>query len=228
VCRHSEVALLRLLSWHCHSLFRHVCIPHWWQLFAVTEFISTSINNYCLDCRQQNQLHSLKSHTKCHKHYAGAHGLWRPVKRDSLICHNITYLTCDTSCFHLMSLAFDLTTFNACRALAVMWQNQKICGGIHWKRSLAWTHMGSLQPSPRPNLNSSCLRCWLFAALTCAVPLALFASPLKLGHNRPSHYLKIKDRSLRWDYAPIAVVDSTLHREYTHQIWSFELQLLQR
>jgi len=41
------------------------------------------------------------------------------VKRDDLIRHNITYLTCDGSRFYLMTLTFDLMTFNVCGALAV-------------------------------------------------------------------------------------------------------------
>jgi len=132
----------------------------WRQSFVVTEFMSAGSNNYCLDCRHRNQLRCLKSLTKCHKHYIRAHVLWCEVKRDSLLRNNITYLTCDGSCFHVTTLTFDLMTFNICSASAVTWQNhvpnfrktKKSTAeftGIILHVGLARTYLGSLQPSPR-------------------------------------------------------------------------------
>jgi len=37
--------------------------------------------------------------------------------------HNITYLTCDASRFYVMTLTFDLMTFNVCSASPVTWPN---------------------------------------------------------------------------------------------------------
>jgi len=91
---------------------------NWWQSFVVAEYMSSGINNYCLNCRRLNQLHCPKLFTKCHKHYARF-----AMKRDSLLRNMITYLTCGVSRFHVLTLTFDLMTFSICSASAVMWPN---------------------------------------------------------------------------------------------------------
>jgi len=87
----------------------------WWQSFLVTEFISTGINNYCLNCRRWIQLHCLKLLTRCQT--LGTCSC--AVKHDSLIQHNIMDLTCDGSYFYVMTFTFDLITFNICSASTV-------------------------------------------------------------------------------------------------------------
>jgi len=66
--------------------------------------------------------------TNCHQHshvsstHARAHALWCAVKRDSHTNNN-TYLARDGSRFRVMTLTFDLMTFNVCSASAVTWSN---------------------------------------------------------------------------------------------------------
>jgi len=151
------------------------------------------INNYCLDCRRWNQLHCLKSLTKCHKHYARAHALWCTVTHCYAIILPITYLTCGGSHFHVMTLTFDLMTFNVCCASTITLPNH-VPNFRKTKKSAAeftriilhtWLisdPLGELTaPSQTqwPNLNFSCLRHSLLGALN-HVPSALVASPLKL------------------------------------------------
>jgi len=64
------------------------------QSFVLTEFVSASINNYCLDSRR---LHCLTRLTSCHQHshvsstHARAHALSCAVKRDLVTRHSINY-----------------------------------------------------------------------------------------------------------------------------------------
>jgi len=122
----------------------------WRQSFVVTEFMSANVNNYCLDCRMQNQLHCMKSLTECHKYYAHAHALCCALKHDSLLRYNITYLTCGRSHFYVMTFTFDLMTFSVCSASAVMWFASEFTGVI-LHAGLISDPLGNLQPSPTPN-----------------------------------------------------------------------------
>jgi len=178
--------------------------------------MSTGNNNYCLDCRRRNQLHCLKSLTKCQKYYARAHALWCMVKRDSLL-RNITYLTCGGSLFHDMTLTFDLMTVNVCSVLAVTWPNhlpnlRKIeKSAAKFTRIIlhAWLSSDPLGELTAPsqtqwqNLNFSCLRRSILGALS-HVPSALVASPLKLWVITASTAIpKFKDRSRDSGYASL-------------------------
>jgi len=164
----------------------------------VTEFMSAGINNYCLDCRWQNQLQYLKSLTKCHKHYAQAHALWCAVKHDSLIHQNITYLTCGVSHFRVMTLTFNLMTFNICSASTVTWSKQL---PNFWRKKtknlrrnspeaffmwgFAWAHL--LAYSPLLDL---------MAKFKLSMPSALVFSPVKLWAITAAIAIpKFKDRS---------------------------------
>jgi len=206
-------------------------ISNWRQSFVVTEFMSAGINNYCLSCRRRNQLHCLKSLTNCHKHYARAHALWCAVKRASLQRNNITHLTR----FHVMTLTFDLMTFNVCSALAGKWPNHVLSFRKTEKSAAEFTgiilHAGlssdplseltALSKTQWPNLNFSCLRRSLLGALTRVVPSALVASPLKLWAITASTAIpKFKMTQVTPLWPSFATVDSTLRREYAHQIWS--------
>jgi len=103
------------------------------QSFVLTDFMSASNKNYCLDSRRRNRLHCLKSLTNCHQHsyvsstHVCGHALWCAVKRD-LVAHHITYLlTSDGSRFCVMTLTSDLMTFNVNRLLRdqTMLQNRQ-------------------------------------------------------------------------------------------------------
>jgi len=136
--------------WHPKSQYaatRHVLFT---TTVRMTEFMSAKINNDCLDSRRQDWLHCLTRLTNCRQHnhvsstHARAHALWCAMKRDWLTHHTVTYLTCDGFRFCVMTLTFDLITFNFGSESAVTWQNRvsnfrqkkrKIRGRIHWKHS---------------------------------------------------------------------------------------------
>jgi len=92
---------------------------------VLTEFTSASINHNWLNSRQQDWLHCLTRLTDRHQHshvlstHARAHALWCAVKRDSHTIILLTYLTR----FCVMTLTFDLITFNVCSASAFTWPN---------------------------------------------------------------------------------------------------------
>jgi len=190
---------------------------NWRQSFIVTEFMSSGINNYCLDCRRRNQLHCLKALTKCHKHRMFSCAIMRS---ESLLTgrNNITYSTCSGSCFHVMTLTFDLMIFNICSALAVTWLNhipnfrktEKSAAefiGIILPAGLSSDPLGELTALSQTqwlNLNFSCVLHSVLGALTHVVPLALIASPLKLWAIIASTTIpKFKDRSCDSGYAPL-------------------------
>jgi len=89
-------------------------------------------------------------------------------------------------------------------------------------RSDALGELTDLFQSQWPNVNFTCLRRSFLGALTRVVPSALIACPLKLWVITASTVVpKFKDKSRHSVYAPItyfAAVDSTLRREYAHQI----------
>jgi len=190
--------------------------------------MSAGINNCCLDCRRRNQLHCLNSLTKCHKQYARAYALWFAVNCDLLMRHNITYLTCGGSRFHVMTLIFDLTTFHVCSASAVTWPNHvpnfrkteksaaEFTGSILYA-GLSSDILGKLTALSKtqcPNLNFSRLRRSLLGALTRLVPSALVATPLKLwAITASTANPKFKDRSRDSVTPPrFSAVGSTLRK----------------
>jgi len=82
-----------------------------------------------LRIRRKVWLHCLTRLRNCHQHshvsstHARAHALWCALQHDSLTYHNITYLARDESHFCVMTLTFDVMTFNFCSASAVTWPN---------------------------------------------------------------------------------------------------------
>jgi len=129
------------------------------------------------------------------------------------------YLTCGASRFHVMTLTFDLVSFNVCSASAVTWPNhvpnfrkkkRKIRDGIHRNNSSGSDTLGeltALSQTQWPNLNFSCVRRSLLGAFSRVVPSALVASPLKLWIITASTIIaipKFKDRSRDSGYAGFA------------------------
>jgi len=172
--------------------------------------MSASINKYCLDSRRRDWLHCLTRLTSCQQHsrvsstHARAHALWCAVMLDSLTHHNITYLTRDGSRLYVMTLTFDLITFNVGSESAVKWPKHVTNFGKTEKSAAEFTgsilHAGlssdplgeltAFSQTHWPNLNFSCLRRSLLGASTRAFA-APGQPPKTLGHNLPSRHPKI-------------------------------------
>jgi len=166
--------------------------------------MSAGINDHCLDCRRRNQLHCLKSLTKWHKHYTRAHALWCAGKCDSLLRTNITHLTCGESHFHVMTLTFDLMTFNVCSASAVTWPNHVPNFRKTEKSTALFTgiilHAGFSSDPLRELIGYSPLPDPM-AKFKLLMPSAIVASPLKLWAI--TAIPKFKDRPRDSGYAPM-------------------------
>jgi len=125
---------------------------------------NAAIKMYCHLCppaRGTQNIRHRKSQYAATRLHTRAHTLWCAVKRDSLIHHSIICLTRDGFRFYVMTLTFNLMTFNVCSEWAVTWPNHVPNIGkpqnprqnspeAFFMRILARTHLRSLQPSPRP------------------------------------------------------------------------------
>jgi len=165
-----------------------------------------------------------------------AHALWCAVKHDSQLHHNIICLTRDGSRFYVMTLTFDIMTFNVCTASAVTWPNH-VPNFRKIEKSLAEFTVSILQAglstdqlagrralfkTPWPNLNFSCLRHSLLGASTRAISTCRQPHKTLFWAITVSVAIsKFKNRSRDLALWPrIVFVASTLRRKHAHQIWS--------